>query len=140
MRIFLDTNILIDLLGDREEFTLQAQKLMSNAISNGDTLLLTDLSVVNACYIQRKSLSSKGFVEAFTTIRKYFEIVSIGAAVVDSALVAMWKDFEDSLQYYAAINAQADVIVTRNKKDFRVEDIDVFTPKELIERWEIIDE
>ena len=52
----------------------------------------------------------------------------------------MWKDFEDSLQYYAAINAQADVIVTRNKKDFRVEDIDVFTPKELVERWEIIDE
>lgn len=59
---------------------------------------------------------------------------------MDSALVAMWKDFEDSLQYYAAINAQADVIVTRNKKDFRVEDIDVFTPKELVERWEIIDE
>ena len=53
MRIFLDTNILIDLLEARGEFTQNALKVASMVINNGDELLLSDLSVVNACYIER---------------------------------------------------------------------------------------
>ena len=56
MRIFLDTNILIDLLEARGECTQNALKVASMVINNGDELLLSDLSVVNACYIERKSL------------------------------------------------------------------------------------
>lgn len=102
MRIFFDTNILIDLLEARGEFTQNALKVANRGIDNGDELLLSDLSVVNASYIQRKSLGSSDFVAAFSAIRECFEIVSIGASAIDSALAAGWKDFEDALQHFAA--------------------------------------
>ena len=125
MRIFLDTNILIGLLEARGEFTQNALKVASMVINNGDELLLSDLSVVNACYIERKSLANRGFIATFSAIRDYFEIIGMGAPAIDSALTANWNDFEDAMQYFAALNANADIIVTRNKKDFATSEISV---------------
>ena len=56
----------------------------------------------------------------------------LGSSAIDSALVANWKGFEDALQYFAALNAKADLIVTRNKKDFAASEIKVMTPMEYI--------
>ena len=91
MRIFLDTNILIDLLEARGEFTQNALKVASMVINNGDELLLSDLSVVNACYIERKSLGNRGFIATFSAIRDCFEIIGMGAPAIDalSLLIGM---------------------------------------------------
>ncbi|WP_455079331.1 type II toxin-antitoxin system VapC family toxin [Prevotella melaninogenica] len=133
MRIFLDTNILIDLLEARGEFTQNALKVASMVINNGDELLLSDLSVVNACYIERKSLGNRGFIATFSAIRDCFEIIGMGAPAIDAAITANWNDFEDAMQYFAVLNANADIIVTRNKKDFATSEISVVTPLEYIE-------
>lgn len=57
----------------------------------------------------------------------------MGVPAIDAAITANWNDFEDAMQYFAALNANADIIVTRNKKDFATSEISVVTPLEYIE-------
>ncbi|MCR5077215.1 MAG: PIN domain-containing protein [Prevotella sp.] len=136
MRIFLDTNILLDLLEDRGGFTKAALNMTSYAISNQDTLLITDLSVVNASYIGRKATGKARFIMTFSAIRDFFEIIDVGGKAIDSALVAGWKAFEDTVQYFAAVNSKADALTTRNKKDYINSHLPVYTSKEYLNQFQ----
>ena len=82
---------------------------------------------------RNKILRNRGFIATFSAIRDCFEIIGMGAPAIDSAITANWNDYEDAMQYFAALNANADIIVTRNKKDFATSEISVVTPLEYIE-------
>lgn len=69
-------------------------------------------------YVTRKDIALEQFYAVMKGLRPYYHIVPIGSAVVDKAYQIETKDFEDALQYYAAEQAAADCIVTRNLKDF----------------------
>lgn len=62
-----------------------------------------------------------------------FEVVSIGKQAIKMALDLKYTDFEDAVQYFSAKQANADCIITRNKKDFTFSDILVYTPAEFME-------
>ena len=69
-------------------------------------------------------------------LRKYFDIVPVGRNVVDKALALEAKDFEDALQFYAAEQAEADCVVTRNTKHFDfASTIEVLEPKDFLSKY-----
>ena len=131
MTVFVDTNILIDLLCERESFVQSARMLFAYGYSGRLTLVLSSLSLVNAVYIARKY----GYVdvrERLDDITEFVEVVDLRKEVAKRALTFEWKDYEDAVQYMSAIKENADCIVTRNKKDFWKSVIPVYTIEELM--------
>ena len=131
MTVFVDTNILIDLLCERESFVQSARMLFAYGYSGRLTLVLSSLSLVNAVYIARKY----GYIdvrERLDDITEFVEVVDLRKEVAKRALTCEWKDYEDAVQYMSAIKDNADCIVTRNKKDFWKSVIPVYTIEELM--------
>ena len=134
MTVFVDTNILIDLLCERESFVQSARMLFAYGYSGRLTLVLSSLSLVNAVYIARKY----GYVdvrERLDDITEFVEVVDLRKEVAKRALTCEWMDYEDAVQYMSAIKENADCIVTRNKKDFRNSVIPVYTIDELMSKY-----
>ena len=119
-RLLIDTNIVIDLLAKRHGFYEEAAELFSRADKKELVLTISALTFANTNYILTKLKSAQ---EARVILRKFkvlVEILSLDEKVTELALSNdLFPDFEDALQYYSAIESQVDVIITRNKKDFK---------------------
>ena len=134
-RLLIDTNIVIDLLAKRHGFYEEAAELFSRADKKELVLTISALTFANTNYILTKLKSAQ---EARVILRKFkvlVEILSLDEKVTELALSNdLFPDFEDALQYYSAIESQVDVIITRNKKDFKASKIPVLTAREFLAR------
>ncbi len=132
-RLLIDTNIVIDLLSRRDKFYDEAADLFSRADKKELELTISSLTFANTNYILSKLKSAK---EARKILRKFkvlVELLSLDDKITELALSDdSFPDFEDGLQYYSAIENQIDVIITRNKKDFKNSKIPVLTAKEFL--------
>lgn len=132
MKVFLDTNIVIDLLDKREPFYIDAVKLFTLAYQKEITLFVSPMTYATASYLLRKH-GKEGMRKLLSNFRQLSQITTADEKVVDAALASSFDDYEDALQYYSALTRNVDVIVTRNKKDFTSASIPVLSPKELLE-------
>ncbi len=131
--IFLDTNIIIDFLADREPFSLDAAKLFNLAISGKVKVFICAISFNNIYYILRQSLPNNEVIKILKDLYELSEIADVTNAVIQQSLFSDFKDFEDAIQHYCALNQKKiDCIVTRNTKDFKYSLLPVMTPKEAI--------
>ena len=134
-RLLIDTNIVIDLLSKREKIYEEAAELFSLADRKELVLAISSLTFANTNYILTKLKSAK---EAKAILRKFkvlVEVLSLDDKITELALSDNnFTDFEDGLQYYSAIENQIDIIITRNKKDFKKSNIPVLTAKEFLAR------
>ena len=131
MKVFLDTNIVIDLLDKREPFYIDAVKLFTLAYQKKITLFVSPMTYATASYLLRKH-GKEGMRKLLNNFRQLSQITTADERVVDAALASSFDDYEDALQYYSALTRNVDVIVTRNKKDFAFSTIEVLTPEELL--------
>ncbi|MFT6802714.1 MAG: putative nucleic acid-binding protein [Salibacteraceae bacterium] len=134
-RLLIDTNIVLDLLANREAFYTEAATLFSMGDTGLLTLTVSSLTFANTNYILSKIKSAK---EARIILRKFkvlVETLSLDDKITELALSDLkFPDFEDGLEYYSAIENQVDIIITRNKKDFKNSKIPVMTAKEYLAR------
>ena len=139
MKVFLDTNILIDFISGRKPFVDDALVLFQLADNKEVELMVSDLTIINTIYVLRRLHYSMSVIYGILTdVRPLLTITSIGAEVIDLCLNKQSADFEDQAQYYSAIKAGANYIVTRNKKDFPLTAQNVLTPKDFFDRINII--
>ena len=132
-RILIDTNIVIDLLAKREEFYNEAAELFSRADKNELTLAISALTFANTNYILAKLKSAKDAREILRKFKVLVEVLALDDKITVLALSdESFPDFEDGLQYYSAIENHIDVIITRNKKDFKNSKLPVLTAKEFL--------
>jgi len=132
-RILIDTNIVIDLLSKRKEFYDEAADLFSRADKKELDLTISSLTFANTNYILTKLRSAKEAREILRKFKVLVEILSLDDKITELALSDdNFPDFEDGLQYYSAIENQIDIIITRNKKDFKNSKIPVLTAKEFL--------
>ena len=133
MKVYVDTNILVDLVCSREEFLPDAQMLFSLGYAGKIRLALSALSFVNTVYIGRKYRFPIPEVKAsLSRIASFTEVAGLTGDVVTWALSSGWKDYEDATQYRSALSVDADCIVTRNKKDYQKSAIPVYSVEELV--------
>jgi predicted nucleic acid-binding protein len=132
-RLLVDTNIVIDLLAHREPYYLEAAQLFSKADRKEVELMVSALTFANTHYILTKLKSAR---EARLILGKFKVLVtahSLDDKIIELALNdEKFKDFEDGLQYYTAIENKVDIIITRNKKDFKNAALPVLTTKEFL--------
>ncbi len=132
MKVFLDTNVLIDFVCQRGEFAEPATCLITLGYLGKVHLQTSALSYVTAMFVANKYKYEKAD-EALLFVSGFTEILDLQASTVVEMLTAGWKDYEDATQNESAIKANADCIVTRNKKDFQDSTLPIYTIDELMD-------
>ncbi len=132
MRVFIDTNVFLDLLFRREGFLADSLRVFDLAVDGKLEILISDLSIANIKYITRKDYSVERFYEVMAVFRPVFTIVPVGEEAVDEAFALKARDFEDALQYFSAAHAMADFLLTRNIKDYGFATMKVITPSDFL--------
>lgn len=134
-KILIDTNIVIDLLSKRKDFYDDAADLFSQADKKELNLTISSLTFANTSYILTKLKSAKEAREILRKFKVLVELLSLDDKITELALSdESFPDFEDGLQYYSAIENEVDIIITRNKKDFKKSKLPVLTAKEYLAR------
>lgn len=133
MKVFLDTNIALDFIMERKDFVDDARKVIAYCLNCHHTLYLSSISYANISYIARKGYKGKSPCELLRMLRKMTRVSISDENVVDNALAADNKDFEDAMQYHSASSVNADIIITRNVQDFPIGTIKIMTPKAFVD-------
>ena len=133
-KLFVDTNIVLDLLQKREEFYREAQELFTLADKKKVKLYISSLTIANTHYLLSRHYNSNDARKILAKVKVLVEVLSLDHKIIDLALTSDLKDFEDAVQYYTALENNMDLIITRNKRDFKKQSIPVLTAKEYINR------
>ncbi len=132
MKLFLDTNVMLDFLGEREPFYISAAKIATLADKRKLKIMVSALSFATVSYFLTKY---EGLKKTKDKLRK-FKIISgiceLDELIIEKGLNSDFSDFEDSLQYFSALRTECDIIITRNGKDFKKSQIPVMTPNEFL--------
>lgn len=132
MKVFIDSDVIIDLLLKRQEFHKQAEVLFDLSAKKEIDLYTTPVAISNAFYIINDVNKRKDSKTLIINLRKLIGILSMDAYEIDNAATSRIKDFEDALQYHCCIRNGIDYIVTRNIGDYKSSDIPVSDPKEFL--------
>ena len=129
--LFLDTNIVMDLLEKREPYCNDAVRLFTMAYNRQVSLVVSPMTYSTASYLLRKH-GSEGVRNLLSNFRRLSRVATTNECTVDDSLASQFADLEDAMQYYTALKAKADIIITRNGKDFANSKIPVMTAAEFL--------
>ncbi|MCI5145800.1 MAG: PIN domain-containing protein [Candidatus Electrothrix sp. AR3] len=131
-KVFLDTDVILDVLTEREphfeaavELFLQIQDITIQAYTS-------PVIIANIFYILNKHLGRKKAIQSLIKLKSLVKVLNCGDRVIELALSSDFKDFEDSIQYYTALENNIDILITRNVKDYKTANITISTPLEYI--------
>ena len=131
-RIFIDSDIILDLLCKRDPFYSFAAEVFTLGDTKKIELVTTSLVFANVFYILRKLLGIEKAKELLRKLRIIISVVSVDEKVVDLALNSKFTDFEDGLQYFTARENDIKIILTRNVKDYKEKELLIQTPEEYL--------
>jgi predicted nucleic acid-binding protein len=135
-RLFLDTNIIIDLLSERQPFYTEAALIFSLADKREIEISVSALSFATTNYILLQSKKSEEAKQILRKLKLIVKVLSLDEKIVELALNdSDFKDFEDGLQYFTALENGHDVIITRNLKDFKKSRIPVMTADQYLQTY-----
>ena len=126
--IFIDTDVIIDFLGNRANFSNAATELFDLYAHNNKKPLISANSYTNVYYLLNKLIKSpKIVISHLTILYDITEILEVNSNIINQSIHSEFSDFEDAVQYYAALsNKKIDLIVSRDKKGFKKSAIPVF--------------
>jgi predicted nucleic acid-binding protein len=131
-KIFIDSDVILDLLAKREVFYDDAAQIFTLAYDKRIVLCTTPVVLTNVFYILRKIRGSEESKRQIKNLRLMVHILPINGNIVDMALNSKFSDFEDGLQYFTAKEHNIWAIITRNTKDYKARDIIIQTSKDFI--------
>lgn len=131
MKALIDVNVFEDVFRQRDGW--QASTGVLGAISKGQIDgVVSALTPAILYFFRKRSRGEQAARQAVQGILRNLTVVALDGVAIDSAYATALPDFEDALQFEAAVAASANVIVTRNKKDFKQDRIQVLTPEEML--------
>ncbi len=132
MKVLIDTDVVLDLLLDREPFSTAAAELFARVELGGLAGYVCATSVTTVCYLAEKARGQAAAREAISRLMALAEIAPVSRAVLDAALTFGMKDFEDAVVSAAAQGVGADFVVTRNLRDFAAAPLPAYEPAGLL--------
>jgi predicted nucleic acid-binding protein len=131
-KAFVDTDVILDFMIAREPFALDAARIFSLSEKKEISICTSGLVFSNAYYILRKLSTHKKVLEKLVQLAKFIDIIDLPRDAVIQALGSDFGDFEDALQYYAALAVEVNIIITRNTKDYKHSQLAVLTPDQYL--------
>ena len=132
MKALLDTNIVLDVLLDRKPHSIDSAEVFRLIEQGQAEGLLCATTITTLDYLLSQNMKRSDSRKLLSQLLKLFEVASVNRSVIEDALTSRMEDFEDAVLDHAAQNSGADVIVTRNSKDFTHGKSKVMDPKQFI--------
>jgi predicted nucleic acid-binding protein len=134
-KVFIDSDIILDLALFRTphvHFSKSILELAENSLILGFT---SSNCAANIHYILKKARGEQDARFFLCQLLRYINILPMDHGIVLEALQSEFGDFEDALQYGAALRNQCDCIITRNAKDYKKSKIEVSNPEDFLRFW-----
>jgi predicted nucleic acid-binding protein len=130
MKLFIDTNVVVDYLSQRQPFFKDAEKIF--LLSKGKyELCISSLSFTTIYYILHKLKDKEELLSLLDDLQNIMNVLPVDGEIINQAIHSGFSDFEDAVQYFSALYGGADCIITRDKTGFAKASIPVINPKEL---------
>ncbi len=131
--IFLDTNVLMDILANRQPFYKSSSEIYKLGLSKKVTLFTSSNTISTIHYLLKKFTSEENIRQSLEEVTAIVSIIAVDINIIKKSLKSNHKDFEDAIQIVSAqsINDMF-CIITRDKKDYKNAEINVFTPDEFL--------
>lgn len=127
--LFIDTDVIIDFLIDRKPYSDEAAIIFTLIDRKKLKGYVSSLTFSNLYYVLRKLESHNKVISKLDSLSEMVNILKVDEHIIKEALSSSFPDFEDTIQYFSALDSKkADVIITRNTKDFKNSSIPVMTP------------
>lgn len=130
--VLCDINFILDIFLKREPFYSPAAYVFKMIEERKIKGYLCSLSFPTLYYILSKELKRERAIRILEKVRIVFHVASVDERVIDLSLASKFRDFEDAVQYYSAVQAKAECLITRNKVDYRADILSVLTPEEFL--------
>ena len=134
MKTLFDTNIILDVLLDREPFSEMACLLMSEVERGHLRAFLCATTITTLYYLIQKAANRKKAEKAVRHLLELFKIAPMDKVVLEKALASGFRDYEDAVIYESALKAGVESIVSRDIQGFKHARIQVYSPEELYHR------
>jgi len=132
-KVFIDTNIILDIFLKREPFFNHSQNAVLEIVKNDFIPHISGSSVTDLYYICKKSgMEKEAILENLKELLNAFEVLIIDKSSISDAISSDIRDFEDAVQIMACKKVKIDLIITRNKKDFKTDWTKTQTPQEFL--------
>ncbi|MFT5365529.1 MAG: putative nucleic acid-binding protein [Candidatus Latescibacterota bacterium] len=135
MIVFVDTNILLDVLVRREPHYQNSARVWTLAERGEITTYISAISFNNIYYILRKIDGKTAANNALKLLRDVFESIPPDTRIINQAIDSECDDFEDAIQFHSAVRVGAQVLITRNPNDFPTSSITIASPDEFLKLW-----
>jgi predicted nucleic acid-binding protein len=132
MNVFVDTNVLLDVLAKRDPFYEDSAAVWTLAEQGKIHGLVSALSFSNIYYIVRRLKDRRTAERAMRVLRNTFAAVACDEQVLSQAIDAGMKDFEDAIQYFSALHAESACVISRNPDHFSRSPLPIVTPAEFL--------
>jgi predicted nucleic acid-binding protein len=131
-RLFLDTNIMLDFLGERVPYYDSIAKIATLSDKGQINMVVSAMSYATVSYFLTKYENTNKAKDKLRKFKIISEICDLDEQIIEKGLNSDFADFEDSLQYYSALKAGCSILITRNGKDFKNSDIPIMTADEYL--------
>ena len=132
IKLFVDSDIILDLLAEREPHYIHAARLFTLINQNKIIAYTSPLIFANLHYLLKKQTTNLVALKSLRKLKTLINILPIDERVIEQSLNSEFNDFEDAIQYYTAVNNGITLIITRNKIDYRRSKIDILTAEEFL--------
>jgi len=126
-KVFVDTDIVLDLLMQRHPFYIHAARLFTLADNGKINICISAVYFNDLNYLLAKQYDRTGSRKLLVQFKKLVTVLAVDDKIIDEALISPFPDFEDAIQYHTAIKNKIPVIITRDLKDYKKSEIPVMT-------------
>ena len=130
-KIFIDSDVMLDLCLQREPFFLPALNLFELCYESKFKASTSAIAFINTYYFLNK-FAPLNKTESLKRLRSVVSIIEVNQNIIDLSLTSDFSDFEDGIQFYAAKSAGMEIIITRNIKDYKQSTIPVLTAEQFL--------
>ena len=130
--VLCDINFILDIFLERGPFYAPAARIFAMIEAKHLKGYLCANSFPTLFYILAKELKRDKAMKVLEKVRIVFRVAAVDEKVIDLSLASDFKDFEDAVQCYSAVNAKVDCLITRNKRDFATDILPILTPEEFL--------
>jgi len=132
VKLFIDTNVVLDVLAQREPWFDDSARLLAYIEQNGATGHIAAHTLTTLHYLLAKHLGQQKTAAILIDLTALLRVEPVDLQVLQQALALGWRDFEDAVQAVTAAQCPADYLVTRNPRDFKQSLVPVITPSEFL--------
>jgi len=131
-KVFIDSDIILDLVLKRDPFFVDSQRLLSLIERNYFSGFTSSLILANCYYIIANNKDKKTASKTISKLRSILKVLPFTNIEIGESLNSSVTDFEDGVQYFIALNNDISNLITRNISDYKGLDINIMTPKDFL--------